>query len=212
MRHEKSPPWRGRPMDVVGFGLANALTGAGVDADALNAAVSDDGTGAGIAANPTGMTTPVTMATAAVVMPAVAVTAMAMTGVMTMAVVTLVHRALDDATEDTANDTTHEGFSGGGASGSLLDDNRLAVGDRNDLRGGWSDGLNARDTGDFKAGHVNGGLVDEGAGLTGEAVVIEGGSFGCGAGDDEGGTGEGSSGHTREGVAQERGGGHGRRL
>ena len=199
-------------MDVVGFGLANALTGAGVDADALNAAVSDDGTGAGIAANPTGMTTPVTMATAAVVMPAVAVTAMAMTGVMTMAVVTLVHGALDDATEDAADDTTHEGFSSGGASGSLLNDNRLAVGHRNDLRGSRSDGLNARDTGDFKAGHVDGCFDDELTGLTGEAVVIEGSGLSVAGDGEEGGTGEGSGGDASEALTEKSEGSHGRSV
>jgi hypothetical protein len=126
---------------------------------------------------------------------------------MTMAVVTLVHGTLDDATEDTTEDAAEEGFSRGG----LLSDG-LGVGDGNDLRGSRSDGLNARDTGDFKAGHVNGGLVDEGAGLTGEAVVVEGRGFGCGASDQEGRSSESSSGHTREGVAQERGGGHGRSV
>ena len=189
MRQEKSPPWKGR-LEGLRCSVVSRTTALPV------------------------VTTPVAMAMAVVaaVMAAVVAVTAVMTAVITMAVVTLVHGALDDATEDTAKDTAHEGFSSGGASGSLLNDNRLAVGHRNDLRGGRSDGLNARDTGDVKAGHVNGCLVDEGAGLTGEAVVIEGGGFGCGAGDDEGGTGEGSSGHTREGVAQERGGGHGRRL
>ena len=124
-------------MEIVGSGLANALTGAGVDADAS----ANHGTGAGIAANATGMTTPVT--------------------VTAMTVMALIHRALDDATEDTAEDTAQEGFSRGG----LLNDG-LGVDDGNDLRGSRSDRLQTRDTGQIKAGHVNGGFEEELAGLT----------------------------------------------
>ena len=86
---------------------------------------------------------------------------MAMTAMAVVTVMALIHRALDDATEDTAEDTAQEGFSRGG----LLNDG-LGVGDGNDLRGSRSDRLQPRDTGQIKAGHVNGGFEQELAGLT----------------------------------------------
>jgi len=86
---------------------------------------------------------------------------MAMTAMAVVTVMALIHRALDDATEDTAEDTAQEGFSRGG----LLNDG-LGVGDGNDLRGSRSDRLQTRDTGQIKAGHVNGGFEEELAGLT----------------------------------------------
>ena len=92
---------------------------------------------------------------------AMAMTAMAMTAMTVVTVMALIHRALDDATEDTAEDTAQEGFSRGG----LLNDG-LGVGDGNDLRGSRSDRLQTRDTGQIKAGHVNGGFEEELAGLT----------------------------------------------
>jgi len=76
---------------------------------------------------------------------------MAMTAMAVVTVMALIHRALDDATEDTAEDAAQEGFSRGG----LLNDG-LGVGDGNDLRGSRSDRLQTRDTGQIKAGHVNG--------------------------------------------------------
>jgi len=152
-----------------------------------------------------GMTSAVTVAMT-VAMTAVAVTTVAV--MVVVVVVTLILRALDDATEDPAEDAAEEGLTGGGGLGG----SGLGVGDGNDLRGSRSDGLNARDTGDFKAGHVNGGFEEEFAGLTGEAVVVEGSGLGVGGDGQERGAGKSSGGDASKALTEEGEGSHGKSV
>jgi len=152
-----------------------------------------------------GMTSAVTVAMT-VAMTAVAVTTVAV--MVVVVVVTLIHRALDDATEDPAEDAAEEGLTGGGGLGG----SGLGVGDGNDLRGSRSDGLNARDTGEIKAGHVDGGLDEQLTGLAREAVVVEGSGLSVAGDGQEGGAGKGSGGDASEALTEEGEGSHGRSV
>ena len=88
----------------------------------------------------------------------------------------------------------------------------LGVGDGNDLRGSRSDGLQTRDAGEIKAGHVDGGLDEQLTGLPREAVVIEGSGLSVGGDGQERGTGKSSGGDASKALTEEREGSHGRSV